>query len=373
MSEHSASTGADRTARLGAAARVLIARAEGADARGAAALKAAIDDVMLAPDARLDDRTRAGLSALIEALVATLADELAERGAKLLTSRGQAALGDALIDGRDGITARLAAAGLLRDVDLLGEVIARVRVEQIGAALPVEGPGEASGASLLARLVQSPDRVVASAASALLAGESHRRAPADGAPLGGTGLPSELHQRLLWWVAAALRERALPEADGDTAALDRAVAESALRNIAAHDDSDRVEAAAMRLAAAIDAQADELPALLDEALRDRRLALFAALLAHALGVKYEMARDMVLDPSGDRLWLVLRALEMPRPAIARVGYLLSEADPRRDVEAFADLLDVIVSVDPEAARLAVEPLRLHPDYRAAMLALGGVR
>lgn len=373
MSENSASTSAPRAAHMGAGARALIARANGADSRGHAVLRAAIDDALLAPDARLDDRTRAGLTALVEALVALLADELADRSARLLAARHETALADALIEGRSGIAGRLGAAGLLRDIDLLGECIARVRIEQFGAALPVEAPGDVNGSSLLARLVQSPDRVVAGAAAALLAGESRRRAPIDGLPLAGTGLPAHLHQRLLWWVAAALRERAMPEAGDDTAALDRAVAEAALRNIAAHDDNDRVEAAAMRLAAAIDPQADELPALLDEALRDRRLALFAAFLAHALGVGYELARDIVLDPAGDRLWLVLRALELPRSAIARIGYLLAEADPRRDVETFADMLDVIVSVDPEAARLAVEPLRLHPDYRAALLALGGTK
>ena len=126
----------------------------------------------------------------------------------------------------------------------------------------------------------------------------------------------------------------------------------------------------MRLAGAIKAQPDELPPLLIEALHDARLTLFIALIAHALGVAYELIRELVLELEGERLWLVLRALDLPRPAIAEIGYLLAEAEPRRDVEAFADLLDAIASIDPAAARRAIAPLTLHPDYRAALLALG---
>ncbi len=73
--------------------------------------------------------------------------------------------------------------------------------------------------------------------------------------------------------------------------------------------SDRPEAVAMRLAAALDARADELAPLLVETLADRRLSLFVALIGHALGLDYADAREIVLDPSADRLWLVLRALE----------------------------------------------------------------
>ena len=353
---------------LGSGARAIIARAAGADARARASLRAAIDDAFLAPEARLDDRTRATLGALIENLTIGTEGELREHAVRLLVTRGEGGLADLMSFEAPPVVERLAGAGLLRDMDFVGECVSRIRAELIGAALPFDG-SDAETPSLLARLVQSSDRVVAGAASAVMAGESQRRAVADGGSLAGTGLPEHLHARLLWWVAAAMRERLAVDAGENLPALDRAIAEAALRNLAMRDDNDRLEVAAMRLATAIDAQGDELPALFDEALRDRRITVFAALLAHALGVSYELARELVVDPAGDRLWLALRALEMPRDLIARVGFLLCEADPRRDVEAFADTLDVVVSVDAEAARVAVAPLRLHPDYRAALLAL----
>jgi hypothetical protein len=97
--------------------------------------------------------------------------------------------------------------------------------------------------------------------------------------------------------------------------------------------------------------------------------LFIALLGHALGVTYTLARDIVLDPGADRLWLGLRALDLGREPIAQIGYALCEADPRRDLEAFADTLEAITAVSAQAAREALAPLKLHPDYRAAVVAL----
>ncbi len=352
---------------LDAGARALIARAAGAEARARAALTSAIDDAFLSPDGRLDDRTRAALGALIAAMVAAIEGELTEHAVRLLATRGAGEIADILTRDAAPVIDRLAGAGLLRDTDFAAECLARVRLELMTAALPFAAADDDSP-SLLTRLAQSSDRVVAAAAASVMIGESHRRGVADRSALAGTGLPRVLHERLVWWVAAALRER-VAGAVADLAMLDRVLAESALRNLAAHDDNDRLEAAAMRLADAVDAQGTELPALIDEILRDRRLVVLAAFLAHALGVTFDLARELIVDPAGDRLWLVLRALDVPRDGIARVGFHLSEADPRRDVEAFADTLDVVAAVDVQTARMAVAPLQLHPDYRAALLAL----
>ncbi|HWK36915.1 DUF2336 domain-containing protein [Sphingomonas sp.] len=357
---------------LGPGARALLARAAGADARARVALYAAIDDVFLPSDARLDERTRAALTGLIESLVAAIEGDVREHAAGLLVGRGESETAEALGGAGRRVADRLSDAGLLRDPELIGECLARVRCELIAAALPAEAPTHPESVSLLVRLSGSPDRVVAASASAVLSGESHRRAIGEGGIASGSGLPAAVHQRLAWQVAAALRERT---ATGSPAALDRALIEATLRNIAANDGHDRLELSAMRLARAIDAQADELPALIEESLRDRRVTLLVAFLAHALGIDYDDSRAMVLDPAGERLWLVLHALEMSRTMIARIGYRLCEADGRRDVDAFADALDIVASIDPATARQAIAQIRLHPQYRAALRALdrGGGR
>lgn len=343
----------------------LIARAAAAETRGRVRLAAAIDDFFLPDDARLDDRMRSSIALTLSGLVVAVEGALKSHAARLLIARECVALGDRLILSDVSVLDRLVGAGLLRDSEMMRELIARVRQDAIGDALPAEAPANADDPSLLSRLANHGDSVVAAAGNALFAAESRRRGLFEG--VAQTDLPADLHHRLVWWVAAALRER-FGDAD-DLLALDRALAEAAMRSLSAHDEGDRLEAVAMRLAAAYEASPKELPGLLVEALGDRRIALFTALLAHAVGLDYDQARDVVADPEGGRLWLVLRALETGRTAIARIGLALCEADARRDLEGFADSLDGIMDVTPDAARKALEPMKLHPDFRAALSAL----
>ena len=357
-----------------ATASALLARAAGAELRADHRLATSIDDFFLAGDGRLDDRVRARLAATLEALVGAIEAAIRAHAARLLAARGLTALAVDVGSGAPVALDRLLGAGLMRDPAVMHELIGRVRQSLIAEALPVEAAplgssGKADQPSLLARLSRHADHVVATGAVALLATESRRRAPLVAGATTRTDLPAAIQQRLIWWVAATVREATTSDGAGTTEPLDRALAESAQRSVAAHDESDRLEAAATRLAIALDPRAEELAALLAEALADQRLSLFIALLGHALGLHYADMRDIVLDPDAERLWLVLRALELDRPAIARIGLALCEADPRRDVEQFADLLDTIVAVDPAQARAAIAPLLLHPEYRAAVLAI----
>jgi len=348
-------------------ARTLLAHAASADAAAFRGLATAIDDFFLPESHRLDERTRLGLGRLLRALAETVEGEIRDHGVRQLQVQGETELADALA-AAGGVFAVLSDSGLLRDSELMAELIAQVRQELLADSMPVQAHDDPERPSLINRFVQHPDRVLAQSAMGVLIAESRRRSLPEAGPLPQTDLPAELHHKLVWWVAAALRARVAAE---DVAALDRVLAEAAQRSLAAHDEGDRVEAAVMRLAAAIDAQPDELPELLNEALGDRRVTLFAGLLAHALGVDYPVARSLALDPASGRLWVALRALDLDRAAIARLGLALTEADPRRDIEAFAETLDTIMAISVEDARAALAGLRLPIDYRAAILAVGG--
>lgn len=350
----------------GGSAAALLARAARADERERKRLRHAIDDLFLPDDARLDDRMRASLVGLMRSLIATVEGEVGAHAARLLAARGEILLADGLANPKADIAERLITSGLLRDAELVGELLDRVLEVQIGDALPVTAPTHPDHPSLAARLSRSSDRVVASGALALIVAAGARNGHDTGLPT-RTGLPAELHHRLVWWVAAALR-RGLTEGDA-AEPLDRALAEAAQRSLAAHDEGERLEAVASRLAAAIDARPDELGALLLESLSDRNLPLFTALLARALMVDYAVARSVVLDPDGERLVLGLRAIGLERSTLAQIALLLTEADPRRSEETLPDLVDAAGALDPEEARARLAPLRLHPRYRAALLAL----
>lgn len=326
-------------------------------------LAAAIDDFFLPDAERLDERTRLLLGRVLGGLVGAIDADLRRHAARLVGARGGDGEAAALLAVDGDVLARLTGAGLLRDEELMEELIGRVRTDLLAEALPV-AVGGPERPSLLVRLAESGDGVVASAARALLAAEGRRRDANETGAIAAGDLAADLHERLVWWVVAAIRER-LPA----TAAIDRALAEAAARSLAAHDDSDQVEIAAARLAAAIDPLPGEMPALLVETIGDRRLLLFVALLARTLDLDLSVARALALEPEGDRLWPALRAAGVGRHDLARIALALCDADPRRDIERFADRLDVLAAIDPAAAREALAPLSLPRAFRLAMRAL----
>ena len=351
-------------------AKALLARAAAACARVESGVRVAVEDFFLSQDGRLDDRTRTALTATLRRLVDGIETEIREHGVRQLAGRGEPALAEALTASGPPLVERLAQAGLLRDPALMGELVARVRLEALGAALPVRAIEPSGRPSLINRFAQHPDRLLASSAAAVARADNRRRDDSRAPQVARAELGTDLQRRLVWWITAALRER-VAVAEETAPLLDRVLAEGARRSLAAHDENDRLEGAALRFAAALDPAPDALGAVLVEALGDRHIVVFVALLAHALGTSYEAARDLALDPAADRLWLALRSLDLDRETLAQIGYALCEADANRNLEDFADALDVVMTISAADARAALEPMRLDPDYRAAMLALRG--
>ncbi len=349
-----------------ASAAVLLDHVAAAERAGHRRLRAAADHFHLPEDARIDDRTAAMLDVVMRATVASVEAGVRDHAARLLASRGEPALAQGLRSAASSFE-RVRDAGLFRDAALFGELFARVRLDAIARALPVMTIDAGDRPTMVARLAQASDRLVATAAVAMLAAQARRGSAGDIGP-GAVDLTRPLHARVAWWVAAALREAA--GAGERIAAVDAALAESVRRAIDPQGEPVPLEVAAMRLAQAIDAQGEEVPALLAEAIGDGRLVLFVALVAQASGLAFDRLRDLVIDTDGARLWVVLRALDVDRATIARIGFALAEAEPVRDVEGFADRIDAIMRVSPPAARIALAPMALDADYHAAMLALG---
>lgn len=323
----------------------LLARVAQGAARDEARIDAAIEDLFLDGDDRLDDRVRARMATLLAASVDAIEQDILAHANRVA---GTALTG--------GILRRLIGSGLLRDRALGSYLLGAARMELMGESL-AGGLAQSDRSDLLVRLCSVRDGVVASAASALLAAVNRARAD------GRDGLPTAVHARLVWWVAAALHEHA-GQPDCATALV-----EAASRSLQAHDEGGSVRALATRLAMAIDARPEEVGGLLIETLADARPMLFVAVLAHAAQVAQGEVLAMTLDPPGERLWVTLRALGLDRAAIARIGLLLSEGDPRRDVEAFAEQLGTIVAIDRATADAAMRVLRLDADFRAAQRAL----
>jgi hypothetical protein len=338
-------------------AAALFARVAAAERRAEVRLATAIDDLFLVEDDRLDDRTRAALGAMLSGAVRAIARELAGHAARHVADGFESA------EEAPALLGRLLDAGVLRDRALMDELLGQVRQNLLGDAL-IANRAPGSQPVLLPRLAGSRDGVISVAARAYLLAENRRRS--SGAGCHGE-LSSHSHRHLVWWIAAALRRPDIAD-PARQAEIDRALVAAAERSLAAHDDQDRLNAIALRLAVAIDPRPAEMADLLVESIDEGLSALFVGLLAHMVSIDFKEARALVLDPDGDRLWLALRARGFDRATIARIGLALSDADPRRDIDAFADMLDTIAAIPPETARTALEPLSLHPEFRAAIRA-----
>lgn len=338
----------------------LVLRVAMADAREAARQAAVIDDYFRPVTDRIDDRTRQALDTLFTGIVLAIDADLRGRAAQSAMKRGTVRDMATLVGG-DVVVDRLRDTPAIRTGEVMGVLLARVELDGLATRLAPMATTQ-DGVSLLSRLVDCPDPGVAAAAADLLTLEARRREVE--API-VSELPAELHHRLVWQVAAAIRAENTVFPDRD-----RALSDAAWHVIAAHDEGDGVEPAATRLAAAIDARCEERPALLVESLGDRRPSLFVAVLAHAIGMDFDQARGVVIDPDGDRLLYALRAIGLDRSTVARIGLALAQADPRRDVDRLADRIDAVMAVSIADCVSAVSPLCLHRDFRDAIQTIG---
>lgn len=332
----------------------LSAQAAAAAARERALAEATARDLAIPESLRLDERTRSAMLTALEQIVAAIEAGLR----RAVMPEGFPGIGPTL--------PLLHAAGLAADGVLVHELLACIRLDQLAAGLPHHAIEHPARPSLLNRLAEHPAPELADSARALLLAESRARSP----EAGRWRLPLALHRRLLWWVASAMREQAGPLAG---VALDAALcaAVAAEYAVAERCAEAQVEAAALRLADAIAPEPRERARILLEALRDRHVSLFLALLARAADIAFADARALLLDPGAERLLLVLHALDLPREAIAELCFLLSDADPRRDLAALADAIDMLAALDPAGARDLLADLRLPSAYREARAALRG--
>lgn len=336
-----------------------------ADAERAAEqrMAVAVEDIFLSQPGRLDDRTRAATLRLAEATIGATEQQLSGDAARALMAVGRREAAAVLGSNRSLAWPRLLDAGLMRDAELIGALIAQARVDLLDESLAALRAPDA-GMTIVTMLIEHGDTAQRAAASDYLLTDGLRRVGAEGRR---AILPAAVQARIVWWVAAALRERL--GGDGGVEA-DAALCEAAQHRIARAGEGQIREAAA-RLVRAMAPSDGNRGTLMVRALESARTPLFAALLAEAIGVDADAALSLVLDSASDRLWLALRAAGLNRDAIARAGFLLSEADRERDLTMLIEVLDPLGALDPEAAAEAIATLRLPRDFRAAVRALAG--
>lgn len=344
-----APTGPDRL--LAEAAQV----ARHADAR----LTAALNDLFLPDFVRPTDAQRAAMANMLDTLVTEIDHDLRDG---LIARLGEAAppvLGVGRIPLVRPIFDR---AGVLRDRELVALLLARAEEHRIAQAI-----------RRVAQISPEPTPIVqlgvAPELEAVLQLAENRRSGSHGEPHVTTkDLPADLLHRLLWWSAAALRDYLERSTTLDAGARDEALAAVVAGRLAAHDEGQTLEAAAMRVAIALNG--DE--SLLFELFRAGRFSQFVALLAVRARIDFAPAFMLAADPGIGALAVLLRAIEAPTqiaaPILLQMAAInrLSEAKLEERVNDFLDL-------DVAAAQDAVRPWRLDKAFRHAIADIGRER
>lgn len=332
-------------------------------------------DLFLPTDTRLSEQQRVAMKRILGALVRVIEDEFRQRLIDVLGDAAKPEVAAALAVARVEIAAPILERGrLLHDAELIAVLLRRADEHRLATALGRVADREAEAAGLIDRLLDDPEPAIAAAAMAVLIAESRRFDRFGDAIVARTDLPAELQHRLIWWVAAALRDYMVERHGIDPIAADRPLVATASAMLAGYDETETLEGRAFKLAYRLQLQGALDDGLLAEALSDGQLALFVAALGLRAGIDGTATWDIVADPSGTRLAVLLRALDCPRDIAGDILLRLAMADGRDEAE-LANQLDAFDLLDAVRARDALRPWRVDGDYRRAIAALvpGGSR
>lgn len=344
----------------GDAARLLLAAAR-------ERFSVAATDLLLPSQARLTEWQRLTAAALLVRLVRTVEDDLRARLADRFGDHDalHAALSSAHVAIAQPLLER---AQVLRDAEL-GTILVR-RVEE-HRFWKDNGADEAPG-ELLLDLVRDGDPGIARQAMSLMIARSRRFDQFNEPVMGQTELPAETQHRLIWMIAAALRQYMVQQHGLPSGRADEAIAAAAADLIATYDEGESLEAACMRLARLL-ARAGRLDApMLVRCLEDGLLPLFVAGIGVLCALDYSASWEVLSDPRGWGPALLLRAARIERDHAAAILFILNSRGRMfsgAEGDAAAAQLEQYETSDEDHSRAVLRLWQVDPGYRSAIARL----
>ena len=290
---------------------------------GLARLATVRRDFFLDPRARLSEQERALMTAMLDDLIATIADEII------------AGLKDGLDiiggDGHEALTARLWASGLLDRPALIALLLRRADELRLASSLQLrQVPGRPP---LVQRWVADSDGELAACAMAVVIARGRRRDRYGQGRLLFDDLPAEEAVALVHAVAAGLRTP-LPAHP----AIDRALADGAEQLLARHDENERIDAMLAGLVRKLERGGRLDDALVVDAAGEGEIALLSAILARRGGVPEAKAWNYLIAGGEGRLVLLARLAGIARGTAARLvaelGALTGVSDAAAEMSRF---------------------------------------
>jgi hypothetical protein len=221
----------------------------------------------------------------------------------------------------------------------------------------------------LKSLTEHGDPDIASDAMKLLIAESRINDRFDDPRLDRADLPKTVEYRLVWTIAAALRDYGEHMHRLDGWLLDTPISGTATAMLMEQAESLPVDVIAMGLAANLD-QAGLLDGrLLVEALSGARFTLYVAMLAVRAGTTFDVAWEMAAMPDAPSHMVLLKSIGVEREAASHLLISMARAallDVREADEIAAAWIEAYDVSSDDAIAAAMRPWRLDSAYRSAI-------
>jgi len=265
---------------------------------------------------------------------------------------------------------------VLQDVDLIEVIRHRSRQHILTVAMRRDLSGTVSDAlvetgdrDVIRTLLENQDAGIAKVTLAYLVEQSKTVDEFQEPLVRRRDLPAELARRMIYWVAAALRQALLDRFDIDPATLDdrlEPLVKDEVREAVAEAEID--DAAAV-LARALGAGRQLTPRLLLQTLRKGEIQLFEAMFAEMSGLRLRLITRIAYEPGGQGLAVAARGMGLNREEFATIYLLTRRARNAQATFAPADLgraLEFFDRLSHAAAETVLTRWRRDPDYLFAI-------
>lgn len=182
-------------------------------------------------------------------------------------------------------------------------------------------------------------------------------------------LPAELARRLVYWVAASLRQALIERFEIDIDALDDRLEPVVKEEIAAAVAESEADSAAAVLSRALGDARQLTPRLLLQTLRKGEVQLFEAMFAEMCGLRLKLINRLAYEPGGQGLAVAARGIGLNREEFATIFLLTRRARAGQAGFAPAELgraLEFFDRLTHAAADTVLTRWRRDPDYLFAI-------
>lgn len=325
-----------------------------------------IADLFLTPQGRLNEHQRVLMTDILHKLIsdleAVIRKELAERLVQFdnvppelmrLLANDQIEIARPILEQCD----------LLRDEDLIEIVRSRSDEHRLVIAMRAKLSEAVSDAvvdegspNVIEVLLKNQNAEISERAMAYLVAESRRVDRFQEPLLSRHDLPPKLAHQMFWWVSAALRRKILADfSELNLADVDTALQEATKSAIEAHDPKSNSETAALALVERLAAAGKLSVGFLLQALRQQKIPVFVAGLAHLADISVKVAWRIFHDEAGESFAVLCRAIDLNRQDFTSLYLYLSDARagrrvrPTSVVKNILDLYDAISVTNAKAA------------------------